>query len=104
MMDWPNAASGGVRMPHSHASTTLTNVDLDRGGHAGRKDDARRRLIDLNANRNPLGQTHPCEDRIDAGDPLSGGLRVRDIDGVSDTVDVTAQDLAVPHQLNACRI
>ena len=48
-------------------------------------------------------RTH-CEDRIDVGDPLSGGLRVRNVDGASDARDVTVQGLAVAHQLDARRI
>ena len=72
MMGWPNAAFGGVRVPQSRAWRAVPNGDLDRGGHAGRKDDARWHLIDMNANRDALGQTHPREDRIDVGDPLSG--------------------------------
>jgi hypothetical protein len=34
------------------------------------KDDAGWHLIDMDANRNAPGQAHPCEDRIDVGDPL----------------------------------
>jgi hypothetical protein len=55
-------------------------------------------------NRDALGQAHPREDRVDVGDPLSGGLRVRNVDGASDALDVTAQDLAVAHQLDARQI
>src|SRR5689334_25093088 len=75
-------------------------IDLDRGGHAGRKDDARWHLIDMDTDRDALGQAHPCEDRVDVGDPLSGGLCVRNVDGTSDALDVTAQDLAMAHQLS----
>jgi hypothetical protein len=88
----------------TRASPTVPNIDLDRGGHAGRKDDAWWHLVDMNANRDALGQAHPREDRVDVGDPLSGRLRVRNVDGASDTVDVAAQDLTVAHQLDACRI
>ena len=34
-------------------------IDLDGGGHAGRKDDAGRHLIDMDADRDALGQAHP---------------------------------------------
>src|ERR1700692_2429396 len=46
-------------------TTTFTNGDLDRGGHASRKDDTSWHLIDMDTNRNALGQTHPREDGVD---------------------------------------
>jgi hypothetical protein len=69
---------------HSRASITVPNRDLDRGGHAGRKDDSWWHLVDMNANRDALGQTHPREDRTDVGDTLSGRLCIRNVDGASD--------------------
>src|SRR5262249_23642530 len=40
-------------------------IYLDGSRHAGRKDDARRHLIDMHANRNALRETYPSEDRVD---------------------------------------
>jgi hypothetical protein len=42
-------------------------IDLNSGGHASRKSDARWNIINMNANWDALSQTHPGEDRIDAG-------------------------------------
>src|SRR5260370_7647191 len=70
-------------------------VDLNCGGHAGRKDDIGGHLIDVDANRNALGQAHPGEDGIDVSNPLIVGLRVPDVDCPGDPVDVT------PHYLTA---
>jgi hypothetical protein len=50
-------------------------VDLNCGGHAGRKDDIGGHLIDMDANRDALGQAYPGEDRIDGSNPLIVGLR-----------------------------
>ena len=44
------------------------------------KDDPRRHLIDMDADRYALGQAHPGEDRVDGSDPLTVGLRVRNVD------------------------
>jgi hypothetical protein len=58
----------------------------------------------MNANRDALSQANPGEDQVDAGAPLDGGLRIRDVDGAGDAVDVATHDLAVAHQLDARRI
>ena len=42
--------------------------------------------IDRNANGDALGQSHPGEDRINGRQPLSIGLRVRNIDAARDAV------------------
>src|SRR5205823_9791761 len=79
-------------------------IDLDGGGHAGRKNDARRHLIDMDADRDALGQAYPGEDRVDIGDPLIVGLRVRNVDRAGDAVDMAAHNLTVTHQLDLGRI
>ena len=66
--------------------------------------DVGRHLVDMDADRDALGQAHPGEDRVDGRDPLPVGLRVRHVDGAGDAVDVTEQDLAVAHELDAGRI
>jgi hypothetical protein len=58
----------------------------------------------MEANRDALGQAYPGEDGIDGGDPLTVGLRVRDVDGAGDAVDVTAHYLIAAHQLDLSRI
>ena len=59
--------------PCRHASSI---IDLNRGSHTGRKDDVRRHLVDLDANRNALGEAHPGEDRVNGSDALFVGLRI----------------------------
>src|SRR5690348_13117313 len=66
-------------------------IDLDGGGHAGRKDDARRHFIDMDADWDALGKAHPGEDWVDRSDPLIVGLRVRNNDGASDAVNRVAR-------------
>jgi hypothetical protein len=38
-------------------------------------------LIEVDANRNAMGQAHPGEDRVHRSHPLTVGLRVRNING-----------------------
>src|SRR5580692_4640461 len=79
-------------------------IDLNGGGHPGRKHHALGYLIDVDAHRNALRQTHPGEDRVDLSQPLPVGLRVCDVDAAGDTVDMAAGDLAVSHQLDFGRV
>src|SRR6516225_10547248 len=72
--------------------------------HAGRKDDPRRHLVDMDADRNALGKPHPGEDGVDICDPLTRSLCVRNVNCASDAVDVTTHDLTVAHQLHLSRI
>ena len=58
----------------------------------------------MDANRDSLGQADPSEDGIDGSNPLTVGLRVRDVDCAGDAVDVTADDLTMAHQLDLSRI
>jgi hypothetical protein len=67
-------------------------IDLNGGGHAGRKDDVRRDLINMDADRDALGQAHPGEDGVDLSDPLMARLRVRNGYGAGDAVDMAAYD------------
>jgi hypothetical protein len=83
---------------------TTSIVDLNRGGHARRKDDIGGHLIDMDANRDALRQAYPGEDGIDVGNSLTVGLRVRDVDCAGDAVDVATHDLTVAHQLDLSRI
>ena len=46
----------------------------------------------------------PGEDRVDVGKPLPVGLRVRNIDAAGNAVDVTADNLAIAHQLDLGRV
>src|ERR1700686_1018555 len=92
------------RGPHSRGWRPTSIVDLNRGGHAGRKDDIGGHLIDVDVNRDALGQTYPGEDGIDGGNALTVGLCVRNVDCAGDAVDVTAHDLIAAHQLDLSRI
>jgi hypothetical protein len=58
----------------------------------------------MDANRDALGQAYPGEYGIDGSNPLIVGLRVRNVDGAGDAVDVTAHYLIVAHQLDLSRI
>src|SRR5215813_249578 len=75
-------------------------IDVDGGCHASRKNDSRRDLIDMDADRDALSKAHPGEDWVDICDPLTRSLCVRNVDRASDAVDVTTHDLAVAHQLD----
>src|SRR6476646_9352504 len=92
------------RGPHSPGWRPTSIVDLNRGCHAGRKDDIGGHLIDMDANRDALGQAYPGEDGIDGSNPLTVGLRVRNVDCAGDAVDVTAHYLMAAHQLDLGRI
>jgi len=76
-------------------------IDLHGRRHAGHQANAIRHLIDVDVHRHALGEPHPGEDRVDRGEALQVGLRVRDIDGARDAADMAANDLAVAHQLDA---
>jgi hypothetical protein len=73
--------------------------DLHGGGHTLRQHYPLRHLVDMDAYRNALRQAHPGEDRVDVGEALPIGLRVRNINAAGDAVDMAAQDLRVTHQL-----
>src|SRR5882762_87593 len=79
-------------------------IDANGRGHTGRKNHARRHLIDMDADWDALGKAHPREDRVDRRHPLIVGLCVRDVDGASYAFDVAAYDLAVTHQADLGRI
>ena len=59
--------------PHSLGWRLTSIVDLNGGGHAGRKDDIGGHLIDMDANRDALGQAYPREYGIDGRNALTGG-------------------------------
>ena len=48
-------------------------IDLNGGGHAGRKNDTGRSLIHMDADRDPLRQAHAGEDEVDGSAPLIVG-------------------------------
>src|SRR5580704_2885332 len=98
MASWRIAAKSG------NASRPGSWIDLHGGCHPGREDNALRHLVDMNAHRNALGKAHPREDRIDCGKPLRIGLRVRDVDGARDAVDMATNDLAVAHRFDLGRV
>ena len=54
----------------------------------------------MHANGDALRQAHPSEDWVDRCDPLIVGLRIGDADRSRDTIDVTAHDWCVSHQLD----
>src|SRR6267142_1908095 len=90
--------------PHSRGWRPTSIVDLNGSGHARRKDDIGGHLIDMDANRNALGQAYPGEDGIDGCNALTVRLRVRNVDCAGDAVDVTAHELIAAHQLDLSRI
>ena len=86
------------------SGSAWSRIDLDGGGHTSSKNHARRHLIEMDADRNALGQADPGEDRVDCCKSFLVGLRVRDVDAARDAVDVPPNDLAVAHQLDAGRV
>src|SRR5262249_23071071 len=79
---------------------TSSIIDLNSGSHTGRKDDARRHLVNMDTDRDALGKAHPGEDGVDRGYPLTVGLRVRYVDGAREAVDMAAYHLTVTHELD----
>src|SRR5262249_46978175 len=78
--------------------------DFHGGCLAGGENDALGHVIDVDAHRDALGQTHPGEDRVDLRESLWAGLRIGDVDAPRDAVDVAADDFAIAHQLELRRI
>src|ERR1700742_921928 len=79
-------------------------IDLYRSGHAGYQPNTIRYLIDVNAYRYALRETHPGEDRIDRGESGLVRLRIRDVDAAGNAADMAANQLLVAHQFDGCRI
>jgi len=75
-------------------------IDLHCCCHTSHKLDAIRHLIDMDVHGHALRKAHPGEDRIDRGESHLIRLRIRDIDAASNAVDMSADDLAVAHQLD----
>ena len=80
--DWSGHCQPIAQRPSSLGWRPSSIVDLNCGGHAGRKDDIGGYLIDMDANRDALGQAYPGEDGIDSSNPLAVGRRVRDVDEI----------------------
>jgi hypothetical protein len=76
-----------------------STVDFHGGRHAGGESHALGYMVDMDAHRDTLRQTHPGEDRVDPRETSRAGLRIRDVDAARDAVYVTADELAVAHQL-----
>ena len=74
-----------------------TRIDLYRGGHSGRQDHTWRHVIDMNAHRDPLGQTHPGKYRIDLSQALPVGLRVCDVDAPGCAAVICQPSLLADH-------
>src|SRR5215471_6797837 len=79
-------------------------LDLNGRCLAGGENDALGYMIDMDTHRDALRQTHPGEDRVDRREALRAGLRIGNVDAARDAVDVAADDIAVPHQLELRRI
>src|SRR6266403_5074184 len=101
---WCGRPAGDPGARVSFGWRTYSIVDFNRGGHASGKDDVGRHLIDMDANRDALGQAYPGENGIDGSNPLTVGLRVRNVDCAGDAVDVTAHYLIAAHQIDLSRI
>src|SRR5882757_687681 len=79
-------------------------IDLHGSCHASHQADAIRHLIDVDAHRHALRQTHSGEDQIYGGEPSLIRLCVRDVDATGDAADTATKELAVTHQLDGYRI
>jgi hypothetical protein len=77
---------------------------LHGGRHAGHQSDAIRHLINVDAHRDALRETHPGEDRIYRGEPCLIRLRVRDVDATGDAADMSSNELTEAHELDSCWI
>src|SRR5215469_10110654 len=78
--------------------------DFHGGCLAGGENDALGHMIDMDTHRDALRQTYPGEDRVDLCEALRAGFRIGNVDAARDAVDVAANDVAVPHQLDLRRI
>lgn len=74
-------------------------LDLDGRGHAGDQPNAIGNRIDPNADRHALSEADPSEYGVDIREPLLIGVRIRDVDGPRNAVDLTANDLVWPINL-----
>src|SRR5258707_6036034 len=84
------------RSPHDLVHRTRrSRIDLHRSGHSGCKSHTGWDLIDDDAHREALRQANPGEDRVDGGEALPIGLRVRDVDAPGYAADMAANDLVV---------
>jgi hypothetical protein len=79
-------------------------VDLNRGRHAGREDDILRDLIDVDAHRDALGESHPSENGVHGGNPLIVGLCIGNVDRAGDAVDVATHCPIIAYQRDFGRI
>src|SRR5882757_7858849 len=86
-----------LRMSRNESSrarspATGPTIYLDSGRHAGGKQYGLRHLVDMDTDRNALGQAHPCEDGVDAGHALPVRLGIGDVDRTRHTVDMATDD------------
>src|SRR5580704_5363774 len=100
----PELALVGCRDCLSVRRPRRERVELDRCGHAGDQPSAFGHLIDSDAHRDALSETHPCEDRVDGSQSGLVGSCVRDIDAPRDAGNLTSHNRAVTQQFNHRRI
>src|SRR5580658_1633450 len=79
-------------------------LDLDGGRQSGHQSHALRHLIQVDAHGNALCKANPGKDRIYRGQPLLVWLGVRDVDSTRNSGNMTANGLAIAHQLDRCGI
>src|SRR3981189_2794466 len=104
LVRWCGRAAIDLGARVSFGPRTNSIVDFNRGGHSSGKDDIGGHLIDMDANRDALGQADPGEDGIDGSNSLTVGLGVRDVVCAGDAVDVATHYLAVAHQFDLSRV
>ena len=88
--------------------TAISSIYVWRRDSHGSRDsrdetDVSRHLVDAHVHRDTLRQSPPSEMGLTAAGPLVW-LCIRYVDSSGDTVDVPANDLAITHQLNCCRV
>src|SRR5712675_2767691 len=95
--DVPNSRMG----QHNTELTLSLPTDLpDRygGGAPGHEKKVRRHIVELDAHRDALRQTHPAEGRIDESQQFAAGCAVLVLDAISDALDVPCQHARIPDQ------
>ena len=95
---------GGGGRGRRQGGGRLVGFDLHRRRQAGDELDPIRNLVDANAHRHALSQSHEGEDRVDRSEPRGVGNRVRDIDAAREPLNPTAQQGTISHELDRGRV
>src|SRR5271166_4516744 len=104
---WVAAALGRLQKPEAAKETGVLGLrgyggaDGNGAGRACDEFDASGNLIDMDAHRDALGQTHPGEHRIDARQAPAVRCAVLVADGVADAFDMADDRCVETHKRGA---